>query len=149
MSAYTHTHMHALTHTHRLSQKIWRKTDHAQTWLPLGRWVCSWGAKRTRLSSQSGRCWVPAWSPWHTPSTCGSTGRFLPACREECTWGCEWMNDYINLMIKKKALNTTQHSIHVLKCKDENVIKPKTCFHCGAVVLYNTPQNNSKTRQRT
>lgn len=62
------------------------KVQQEQTWLPQGRWVCSWGARRTRLSWQNGRCSAPFWSLARRPSTCGSTGRFLPACLAGYTW---------------------------------------------------------------
>lgn len=73
-----------LQHPH--SETLTATVSVLHTWLPPGRWVCSWDAGRTRLSSQSDRCWVPSWSPWHTPSTYGSTGRFPHAYQGGCTW---------------------------------------------------------------
>lgn len=69
-----------------LKKKKTHKVQQEQTWLPQGRWVCSWGARRTRLSWQNGRCSAPFWSLARRPSTCGSTGRFLPACLAGYTW---------------------------------------------------------------
>lgn len=63
-----------------------------QTWLPQGRSVCSWGARRTRLSLQSGRCWVPSESLGRKPSICGWTDHSLLAYLEECTWNSREAN---------------------------------------------------------
>ena len=98
------------------------------TWLPRGRWGCSWGAGRTRLSWWMRTRGGDPCSRARTPSTCGSPGLPRLASLSGCTCVTRQSVSHVNLC--HTSICVTRQSVsHVNLCHTSICVTRQSVSH--------------------